>query len=82
MVHGNFPGRLKLTEGRVTPWYWEQDVRLPDISNNAGSCQDLFLFFPFFLFFFGHTTPFTPKSGLSCSTRVEEPTLLCNQIGH
>ena len=43
---------------------------LRDISNNAGSCQDLFLIFLFSLFFFGHTTPFTPKSGLSCSVKL------------
>jgi len=45
-------------------------LTLPDISNNAGSCQELFLYFLFSLFFFGHTTPFTPKSGLICSVKL------------
>jgi hypothetical protein len=41
-----------------------------NISNNAGSCQDLFLIFCSLFSFFGHTTPFTPKSGLSCSVKL------------
>jgi hypothetical protein len=46
------------------------NVGLPDISNNAGSRQEVFLYFLFSLFFFGHTTPFTPKSGLRCSLKL------------
>jgi hypothetical protein len=39
------------------------------ISNNAGSCQELFCIFCSLFSFFGHTTPFTLKSGLICSVK-------------
>ena len=53
---------------------------IPYISNNAGSCQELFLYFLFSLFFFRHTTPFTPKSGLICSVKslLRRPRLVRN----
>jgi hypothetical protein len=41
-----------------------------DISNNAGSCQEVFCIFCSLFSFFGHTTPFTPKSGLSGSVKL------------
>jgi hypothetical protein len=44
--------------------------KLSDISNNAGSCQGVFLYFLFSLSFFGHTTPFTPKTGLIGSVKL------------
>jgi hypothetical protein len=46
------------------------DKSKPDISNNAGSCQEVFCIFCSLFSFFGHTTPFTPKSGLSGSVKL------------
>ena len=40
-----------------------------DISNSADSVKPFFLFFLMFSSFSKHTSPFTPRSGLSCSVK-------------